>query len=187
MEAIDTEIFRWINGHYCDGLDWFLWTMSQHWMYLVVIVAVFCLTTLREEPRRWWFVGLAIALCFLLADQLSVICFKEIVRRPRPCHVLDDVRMFRTSCGGAYGFVSSHAANVLAVATFLVARYWKNCRRWLLPATAFWSVAVCYSRCYLGKHYPGDVVCGALLGIGVGFLVFYLAKLVDRWQERRKK
>ena len=117
-------------------------------------------------------------LCFLLADQGSVHLFKETVGRLRPCHTLENVRMFRTHCGGQYGFVSSHAANAFAIITFLIARY----RRHVLPTLVLtlWALATCYSRAYLGKHYPGDLLCGALFGVLIGLVVWKLSLCIEK-------
>lgn len=183
----DTWLFCWINQHHCTVADWPLWVASQGWSWAIVLVAVLGFATLRHEPRRWWLVLAGIALCFLLSDRISVLCFKDVFCRPRPCHVLGEVNMFRTSCGGAYGFVSSHAANVFSLALFLSLRYWKGLKpQWLLPTLLFlWAVVVGYSRPYLGKHYPGDVLCGALLGLAVGAVVFLLTRWIERLIDRK--
>lgn len=179
----DTDLFLWINQHHCTAADWILWVASQGWSWAVVLVLTLALATLRKEPRRWWVVLLGIALCFLLADRTSVF-IKYLVCRPRPCYALEGVRMFRTSCGGEYGFVSSHAANVFALSMFLTLRYRRSLRhshtRHLFPILMFlWAAVVGYSRPYLGKHYPGDVICGALLGVLLGTLVYFAAQLID--------
>jgi undecaprenyl-diphosphatase len=181
LNNLDTQWFWWVNSHHCTAMDWTMWSLSQHWCMAAVIVLAFCLLTLRYEPRRWWVVLIGIALCFLLADQGSVQLFKNTVCRLRPCHALEDVRMFRTSCGGQYGFVSSHAANVFAVAMFLMLRYWKRVKRqWPLLLIALWAVATCYSRPYLGKHYPGDVICGAVFGAIIALIVWWITAVVEK-------
>ena len=181
LNNLDTQWFWWINSHHCTAMDWVMWSLSQHWCMAAVIVLAFCLLTLRYEPRRWWIVLIGIALCFLLADQGSVQLFKNTVCRLRPCHALEDVRMFRTSCGGQYGFVSSHAANVFAVAMFLTLRYWKRVKRqWPLLLIALWAVATCYSRPYLGKHYPGDVICGAVFGAIIALIVWWVTAVIEK-------
>lgn len=184
----DADLFLWINQHHCTFADWTLWGASQSWTWAVVLIIAMLFTTFRHEPRRWWVVLIGIALCFLIADRTSVF-IKYLVCRPRPCYALEGVRMFRTSCGGEYGFVSSHAANVFSLATFLVLRYRKSLilttrpqprHRSLFPILIFfWAVVVCYSRPYLGKHYPGDVVCGGLLGLAIGICVFFIVQLID--------
>lgn len=182
LEHLDTQLFWWINQHHCGVLDWLLWIASQGWSWAVVLAAAIGLTTLRHEPRRWWLVLAGIGLCFLLADRISVLCFKEVFCRLRPCHALEGVRMFRTSCGGQYGFISSHAANVSAVALFLSlrCRRYPSPRKWLAPLLLFgWAAIVCYSRPYLGKHYPGDAVCGAAVGLLIGGLIFFISQHAD--------
>ena len=180
LKEIDTQWFLWINSHHTTALDWTMWTLSQHWSWAVVIVLAFVLLTLRKEPRRWWLVAIGIVLCFLLADQGSVL-IKDTVCRLRPCHALDDVRMFRTHCGGQYGFVSSHAANAFAVALFFVLRYWKRLKRqWPLLLLIVWALATSYSRAYLGKHYPGDLVCGAILGCIIALIVWWLTDTIEK-------
>lgn len=180
LKDIDTQWFLWINSHHTTALDWTMWTLSQHWSWAVVIVLAFVLLTLRQEPRRWWLVAVGVVLCFLLADQGSVL-IKDTVCRLRPCHALEDVRMFRTHCGGQYGFVSSHAANAFAVALFLVLRYWKRLKRqWPLLLLIVWALATSYSRAYLGKHYPGDLVCGAILGCIIALIVWWLTDTMEK-------
>lgn len=180
LKEIDTQWFLWINSHHTTALDWTMWTLSQHWSWAVVIVLAFVLLTLRQEPRRWWLVTVGVVLCFLLADQGSVL-IKDTVCRLRPCHALEDVRMFRTHCGGQYGFVSSHAANAFAVALFFVLRYWKRLKRqWPLLLLIVWALATSYSRAYLGKHYPGDLVCGAILGCIIALIVWWLTDTMEK-------
>ncbi len=172
LEALDTQVFYWINGTHNALSDVIFWTLSQAWFFAVVLVAAFFFIVLPREKKACWMVILGIGLCILLADRLSVLCFKEIFFRLRPCHVLENVRLFDGHCGGKYGFVSSHAANSFALATFLALIYKKV--KFFPFLILFWAVLVSYSRPYLGVHYPGDVICGAILGIGIGSVVYWL-------------
>ena len=181
IKEIDTQWFLWVNSHHCTGMDWTMWVLSQHWSWAVVIVAAFCLLTVRHEPRRWWLVLAGIVLCFLLADQGSVHLFKNTVCRLRPCHAIEGVRMFRTHCGGQYGFVSSHAANAFAVGVFLVLRYWKRIKKqWPLLLLIVWALATSYSRAYLGKHYPGDLICGAIFGTTIALITWWITNTIEK-------
>ena len=182
LEQLDTTAFYWINQHHNVVADWVLWIASQPWSWAIVLVVAFCFTTLRKEPQRWWLVLAGIGLCFLLSDRISVVCFKDVFCRLRPCNALEGVRMFRTSCGGLYGFVSSHAANVFALAMFLSLRFRnKGHHGWMFTLLIFlWAIVVCYSRPYLGKHYPGDVVCGAALGLCIGAVVYFAIQGIEK-------
>lgn len=185
--AIDKSLFWWINSHHNTWLDWTMWTFSQSFSWLIVILAVFVLVTLRQDRRSWLWILAGIGVCFLLADQISNEAIKEGVQRLRPCYEMEGVRMFHTGKGGMYGFVSSHAANAFAVAMFVSLMYGgkrneeSRKRRIALPILLFgWAAITGYSRAYLGKHYPGDIICGALLGIGVGALVYFVISSIRR-------
>lgn len=191
---IDKSVFWWVNSHHTDWLDWTMWVFSQSWSWLIVIVLAYYFTTIRHDRRSWLWVLAGIAVCILLADKISTDAIKDGVQRLRPCYELDGVRMFHTSKGGHYGFVSSHAANAFAVAMFLSLLYGgkrntgsgeqsaKNSYRSMaLPYLLFaWATVTGYSRAYLGKHYPGDIICGAVLGLGVGALVYFVISLIRR-------
>jgi len=184
LQEFDTRCFLWVNQHHSTAMDWVMWTLSQHASFAVVVALAALPLLFRLEggrvrvQRTWWMALLGVGLCFLLADQGSVHLFKDTVCRLRPCHALEGVRMFRTHCGGQYGFVSSHAANAFALVVFLKLCYRK---RWYGIILTLWALTTCYSRAYLGKHYPGDLLCGALFGMLVGWLVWMLFN----WAEKK--
>lgn len=181
LNNLDTQAFYWVNGHHCTILDYVFWTLSQGWSWAIVLLAVLVFVSLRKEPKAIVFVLIGVALCFLLGDRISVVGFKNVVMRLRPCHALPDVRLFDGHCGGQYGFVSSHAANCFALATFFALRYVRKVKG--LPlALMVWAALVAYSRPYLGVHYPGDIICGTIVGIGCGSLTHFLvAKIEYYW------
>jgi undecaprenyl-diphosphatase len=115
-----------------------------------------------------------VALLISISDQLSVRAFKYVFERPRPCHEADLqplIHLAAGRCGGAFGFVSSHAANSFALATFI----WillRGIYRWTGYVMFGYAVLVSYSRVYLGVHYPGDILAGGLLGVLAGGLVY---------------
>ena len=186
LNNLDTQLFYLINHHHCTAADYAMWFFSSKWSWLLAMLLAYVFTMLRGDRRLWWLPLVGMGLCFLLADQTSNL-IKDTVCRLRPCWALDDVVMFHTRKGGRYGFVSSHAANAFA----LVAYYWFSYRAkrkhggdgkgiWVPLGLLVWATLTCYSRPYLGKHYPGDVLCGAMLGILMGYIVY----LITRWLER---
>ena len=80
-------------------------------------------------------------------------------------------------CGGAYGFISSHACNTFALAAYLTLLLRKHYAKiaWVMFT---WATLVAYSRIYMGVHYPGDVIVGAAVGAIIGFVIGTLANKV---------
>lgn len=184
----DTQLFYFINGHHCTVMDWAMWFISSRWCWLFVLVAMYSVVVYHYDRKQWWLPLVAIGLCFLLADRGSVMLFKDTFCRLRPCHALTDVHLFHEGCGGKYGFVSSHAANAFALATFFWLRYRKKENKLSFTTIKYellklyiWAIVLGYSRVYLGKHYPGDVLCGALFGVLVGWLVWLMIKKFEKY------
>lgn len=169
----DQKATIWLNNAGALWADAFwLWiteASSWYWMYAFVIALYFLL-------ERWWgLVTLAFTLItFGLADWISVNGFKNVFERLRPCHqegVMEFIRLVPEGCGGQFGFVSSHAANTFALAFFFghfFRRFWKA-SPWIFW---LWCVLSAYSRVYLGVHYLGDILGGAILGTAIGWIVW---------------
>lgn len=106
------------------------------------------------------------------ADFISAEGFKPYIQRLRPCHepaLAPTIRLLgEYGCGALYGFMSSHAANTMALTVFLTLVLPRRFRlfKWVL---VIWTVFTGYSRVYLAAHYPGDVLAGWVLGAALGW------------------
>ena len=179
LNKLDTSLFYTINTARNEFFDWFFAVISSHSFFAIVVAGIFLAFSYKNFKKIWWVVLLIIGLCFLLGDRVSVMGFKEVFERPRPSHALSDAFLVKfkdfqlvyNSKGGLYGFVSSHATNAFCIATAfsLISR-----KRLTILLLFIWALFTGYSRVYCGVHYPGDVICGSLLGALLGYIVYFL-------------
>jgi len=169
----DQQLFLFLNDLHADWLDPIMRfiTGRNEWipLYLLIIILI-----IRQLGWRSVFMLLGFGLLITLADQSASGFFKPFFERLRPCHNPDIQHLVHTikSCGGQYGFASSHASNTFALATFLLLVYRNKWSKLMLV----WAAVVSYSRIYAGVHYPGDIVMGAMLGIISALIVYWLYK-----------
>ena len=180
LNDIDAGALLAVNGFHDVFQDAFWWMVTAKWSSALLVLAL--LWILLRQNRRHALLALAmLALAVLLADQVSSGLIKHLVERLRPTHdpsLESAVQVSNGYRGGLYGFVSSQAANSFAVATLLSFIM----RHRLVTFSLFaWALLQCYSRVYLGVHYPGDILGGIIVGVLAGWLVWRLM----RWIQHR--
>ena len=169
LNQIDTWLFLLLNGLHTSFLDFVMVWLSDRFVW-IPFYAVLVYLLIRQYKWRTLVILLLVALAITTSDQITWH-LKNYFERPRPCHaeaLLGLVHTVNGSCGGQYGFMSGHAANVFALALLLIP-FFKSRYRYFPLFIIVWAAVVSYSRIYLGVHYPGDILVGALLGASIGF------------------
>ncbi|MCU0462083.1 MAG: phosphatase PAP2 family protein [Bacteroidales bacterium] len=186
IEHLDHQLFLLINSHNSPFWDQVMYAISGKIIWVPLYLAILIWLGINFK-KRFPIILLFIILAVTLADQGSVQLFKNIFHRLRPCHepsLAGLVHLVNGKCGGLYGFVSSHATNSFNVALLSLMLIRK---RWYTISILIWAAVIGYSRIYLGVHYPGDVICGALLGALIGWGMYKLYELTDRRLIKRKE
>jgi undecaprenyl-diphosphatase len=134
------------------------------------------------RSKAWAFILLSLV-TFAITDSLTAQILKPLFERPRPCHDPELQTYLRgiVDCGGLYSMPSNHAANHFGLATFW---YFSiraiNGRKWAW--LWLWAALICYAQVYVGKHYPFDILVGALVGTLTGL---GMSRIFVFWDHRQ--
>ena len=158
---MDRALFALVNGalHH-PVLDAVMLFVTNKWNFIVPVGPV-ALYLLAAGGRRGRLVVLC-AVALVLCTDGSATLLRNVFQRVRPCQTLNDVRLL-VGCTDSFSFPSNHATNSFALAAFFAVPY-----RRFAAALFILAAVVGYSRIYVGVHYPGDVLAGAVLGTIAG-------------------
>lgn len=172
---IDTDIFLFINRMHSTFFDYFMSAYSGKWMWIPMYAALWyvMLRNFHWKVTLLCMIGLALTITF--ADQVCATLIRPHVERLRPSNlgnpISEMVHIVDGHRGGRFGFPSCHAANTFGLAFFIFFLFRKQ---WLTVFMMAWALLTCYSRVYLGVHYPGDLLVGTLVGLTGAYLIYRL-------------
>lgn len=179
----DKELMVQLNGLGTESWDqfWILATNQMSWIPLYLIFFYLIFSSLG------WKKGLALvvltAILITFSDQFTVF-LKDSFERLRPNNdpsVNSMIRILKNN--KSFSFVSGHATTSMAVSLLMFLTLRKS-----FPYTGLffiWPLIFAYSRIYIGVHFPMDVLCGALLGAGIGYLFYRLSLRMFETMNRR--
>ena len=197
---IDQQWLLAINGWHSEWADILMWYISKSTTWLPLYALLVGLIVYRfgilspslcREGRRGSsllrvliiLAGFAVAVG--VSDFVSSGIIKPWVCRLRPTHepaLAGMLHLVNGYTGGLYGFVSSHAANTMACA-LLFALLYRN--KYATVGLMLWVALNCYSRMYLGVHYPADIIGGLAIGALMATLTYGMVRrLLERVDER---
>lgn len=175
-----------INGSesvFLDGVA-SLFTSVIVWIPLALMAILLLIRNV--PPKRLLFVLILVTLTVLLCDQLSSSVFKPLFHRLRPTrdpyilNMVDTVNGYR---GGLYGFFSGHAANSFGIVILFM---WLVKDKWFGFSVITWAIFNSLIRTYLGVHFVGDILAGAIAGCIIGSFTYWLYYLVARKDKVRR-
>ena len=168
---IDLWLIPVLGGSHNMFSDAFALVLTSGWTWIAMyLTLLFVVIKNNETMAQIGLVILSCALCLLLADGMADGIMKPLTMRLRPINDPEVREMITLVAGVAdknYSFFSAHAANTMAISTFM-ALLMRNTR--MTIALLIWSLINCWTRIYLGMHYPSDIAAGLLWGMISGAL-----------------
>jgi undecaprenyl-diphosphatase len=174
--AEDTNVFLQVNKYHFALLDQFMILITQFgrelvWPITIVVLFIFGGDTGKKA-------AIIMALVMITLIPIGILS-KEIVARPRPFIPNTEVILAADS---QYAYPSGHSMIVAAGATVALAELYRNSSarmKAVAIALALEASVVCFSRIYVGAHYPLDVIGGILLGGGMSLLFLSQATRIE--------
>jgi undecaprenyl-diphosphatase len=180
LHDLDHRLLLALNGAHTPTLDKVMTFASDRYVWIPFYAVLIIWLLYHYQHRAKAVLPLLIA-AVALADSITSKLFKPFVGRPRPCHAPDLAPLLHLpdGCGGQFGFMSSHAANSVAMAVFLLLALPAGRFKGLKVGVGLWAALLCYSRVYLAAHYPSDVACGAVVGALLAWLAAWVFSKAD--------
>ncbi len=176
---LDRQWLLAVNGSWGCGWDNFWWAISQGWFWIPLYVAMIGVLWYKFGWRKMLIALALTVIALALADQTANF-FKVHVPKLRPSHnplISDMVHIVKGHRGGYYGTVSGHAATSMAIA-LTSAGICRN--RWISLAAGLYVALTCYSRMYLGMHFPLDIAFGLLAGTIIALLMLWIWRSINK-------
>jgi len=172
---IDKQLFLSVNQGLANQFFDFLLPLLRNPYTWAPLYLFFIIFAIRNYKKKGIIMILFLLVTFGLGDFTSASIIKPEVMRVRPCNDVPFKEQVttRVRCGSGYSMPSSHATNHFAIGVFILMlfrRQWKP----IVWLSIVWAASISFAQIYVGVHYPGDILVGAMLGTAIGLFTSWL-------------
>ena len=167
-QGIDLKILESVNPRYPTSQYWKTTSFSAYVAPAALVGGslIYGLTSGDEHAK---YQSYEIVTGLILSSAITT-GLKTTINRTRPGDKHPDL-VFPNTFSHGDSFPSGHTSLAFATAAELSIQY----KKWYITVPAYlWAGSVGYSRMYLGRHYPSDVLGGAVVGAGTVYLNSWL-------------
>lgn len=172
---MDEQLFFLINGNHNEYFDGVMYHLSQKLVWIPLYVALLYAVWRNYSWKGVVGVLLMVGVGMLITDMFNSQLLRPWIGRLRPSNpdnpIAPLVHIVNGKAGNGCGMPSAHSSNTWML-TFVI--IWWLRSKWTTIAMTLVATLVCYSRVYLGFHYPGDILGGMLLAFLAVLLLTYL-------------
>ena len=166
---LDRQVLAWFNGSNSLFVDTLAVNLTSGFTWIPLYVALIYVIIRNNDTMPHIFLTIGCAVLAVVVVSVSVeLIIKPLVARWRPSndpYIRHTIKIVNGIRSGQYGFFSAHAANTFSLAVYLSLLI-KS--RPLTVMLCLWSAVNCWTRLYLGLHYPLDILFGLLWGAILG-------------------
>lgn len=179
LYAADKTLLMVFNGSHCPFVDRLAVTLTCGYMWIPLYIALLLLVINNHKTvfQILLVIGMAL-LAIVLSEGMADLIVKPLVARLRPIHdtlMQDSVQVVNNYRAEGYSFFSAHASNTMAVAVFFSLLVKDRLFAYTLIV---WALVNCWTRLYLGVHYPSDIIVGVVWGSVSGLFAYTIYKKV---------
>lgn len=173
LYAADKTLLMVFNGSHCPFVDRLAVTLTCGYMWIPLYIALLLLVINNHKTVAQISLVISMALlAIVLSEGMADLIVKPLVARLRPIHdtlMQDSVQVVNNYRAEGYSFFSAHASNTMAVAVFFSLLVKDRLFAYTLIT---WALVNCWTRLYLGVHYPCDIIVGVVWGSVSGLFAY---------------
>ncbi len=177
-DPIDFQLIRWIHTDLHNSFLDFVMPYLRQKTFWIPLYGIMIVYFYKWYKKLCWLPILFLVASVGFTDFTNSTLIKNEVARLRPCNDerIKDSLDILVPCGGGYSFMSSHAANHMAIAAFMYLLLFYRKNKWSV-LWIVWATLIGFAQVYVGVHYPMDVFAGFTYGGLVGALFYRLFQM----------